>query len=164
MTAQTIAVRPMRESDVEPLASALGWPPGGIRARWNDAATGRRDILVAEWEGSVAGSVSINVHGNVPGQLHLFALDVAPHLQRRGIGAALIEGVEREAARRGLSAVWLDVAVDNLEARRLYERLGYEPTGETVTLAYSVPASDGGWRDVEEVCERMRKPITGGVR
>ena len=149
----------MRPVDVEALAAALGWPTGGIRARWEDAERGRREILVAEWEGKVAGSVSINVQQDIPEHLHLFALDVSPSLQRRGIGRALIVAVEDEAARRGLRGVWLDVGVENSDARRLYERLGYETDGETVTLHYSLPNADGTWRDIDEVCQRMYKSL-----
>lgn len=158
---QTITVRPMREADVEPLAAALDWPPGGIRARWNDSCQGNREIFVAVWQKRVAGSVSINVHPGLPDDLHLFALDVSPLLQRRGIGAALIARVEQEAARRSFDRVWLDVAVDNHGAKRLYERMGFEASGETVTLSYSVPETDGKWRDVEELCHRMFNPVTG---
>jgi len=157
----TITIRPMEAPDVEALAGALGWPHSGIRARWVDAEAGRREIFVAEYEGGVAGSVSVNMHPEAPDELHLFALDVSPLLQRRGIGTALVGAVEDEAARRGMRRVWLDVGVENPDARRLYERLGYAVEGETVTLRYSVPNPDGSWRDVEEVCHRMFRTLEG---
>lgn len=154
-TSRTLTVRPMVASDVEPLAAALGWPDGGIRARWDDAERGRREMFVAEFDGRVAGSVSIKVHDHLPRHLHLFALEVAPAVQRRGIGTALIAAVEDESRRRGMCGVWLDVGVENSEARRLYERLGYVADGALVTVRYSVPNEDGTWRDIEEACHRM---------
>lgn len=145
----------MTRQDIEPLAKALGWPSGGIRARWDDAKLGHREMLVAELGGRVAASVSINVHDHLPEHLHLFALEVGPAMQGRGIGTSLISAVENEARRRRLAGVWLAVGVENHGARRLYERLAYVADGEIITLRYSLPNDDGTWRDVEESCHRM---------
>jgi ribosomal protein S18 acetylase RimI-like enzyme len=159
---QTTNIRRMLPDDVEPLADALGWPSRGVRARWEDAERGRREMFVSEHEGRVAGSVSINVHDHLPEHLHLFALDVSPALQRRGIGTALITAVENEAKERGFRGVWLAVAVENTNARRLYERLGYVADAELMTLRYSVP-DGGGWRDVEEPSYRMFRAFDGAT-
>lgn len=161
---QTLTIRPIRADDVEPLADALGWPTGGVRARWDLVQHGEREIFVAEYEGCVAGRVSFNIRHDAPDQLHLFELDVSPSLQRRGIGTALIAAVEDEATRRGMRRVWLDVGVENVDARRLYERLDYRAEGDLVTLRYSAPNSDGSWRDVEEVCYRMFHMLDGESR
>lgn len=160
---QTLTIRPMREDDIVPLAEALSWPPGGIRARWVDSERGRREMLVAEHDGGIAGSVSLNVRKHAPGYLHLFALDVSPALRGRGIGTALVAAVEEEARRRGLRGVCLDVGVENHGARRLYERLGYVGSGEVTTLYYSVPDGTGGWRDLEELNGRMFHTFEGGT-
>jgi len=157
---QTTNIRPMQAADIESLANALGWPARGVRARWEDAERGRREMFVAEHEGRVAGSVSINVHNHLPEHLHLFALDVSSALQRRGIGTALIAAVEDEAKGLGFRGVWLAVAVDNTDARRLYERLGYLSDGELITLRYSVPEG-AGWRDVVEPSYRMLRTFDG---
>ena len=98
--------------------------------RWRERRDGHREILVALLDGEVAGTVSMGGrrHGR-PGSLRLFALDVGPAYRRRGVGAALIGAVEQEARRRNLRAVNLEVAVENEDAIRLYERLGYERQG-----------------------------------
>jgi ribosomal protein S18 acetylase RimI-like enzyme len=57
-----------------------------------------------------------------------FLLDgicVAPHMRSQGIGAALMEEIAEEGARRGYTAVRLDVVDGNFRARALYERLGF---------------------------------------
>jgi ribosomal protein S18 acetylase RimI-like enzyme len=64
--------------------------------------------------------------------LRLFALDVGLRFRGRGIGTALIEAVERRARRQGLRGVNLEVGVDNGDAIRLYERLGYRRRGSPV--------------------------------
>ena len=46
-----------------------------------------------------------------------------------GVGTALVEAVEDTARRNGLQSVNLEVAVDNTDAIRLYQRLGYERVG-----------------------------------
>ncbi len=61
-------------------------------------------------------------------------LCVCEEARGRGIGTALLEGIAREAARRGYAEVRLDVVEDNHRARALYERRGFEsvdrqPTG-----------------------------------
>lgn len=57
-----------------------------------------------------------------------FLLDgicVVPERRGEGIGAALMAEIAAEAARRGYSAVRLDVVDGNFRARALYERLGF---------------------------------------
>lgn len=52
---------------------------------------------------------------------------VAPHARRRGLGARLVGAAEEAALAMGARAVRLDTRRDLVEARRLYERLGYTP-------------------------------------
>jgi ribosomal protein S18 acetylase RimI-like enzyme len=56
-------------------------------------------------------------------RIELSGIQLLPHVQGRGIGTAIIEGLQAEATAAGLP---LDIAVekDNPRARRLYERLG----------------------------------------
>jgi len=147
-------IRPMQADDVVPLAQSLGRPVEAIDHRWRELESGEREMFVAEMEGGPVGSVSINVHDEVPDLLHLFALDVVPAHQRRGIGTALIQRVEEEATRRGKPGVWLDVEIVNEDARRLYERLGYMVEGDVVVNRYTAYPSG---EKVEEVCHRMFK-------
>ncbi len=55
---------------------------------------------------------------------------LAPDVQRRGIGTAIIHTVLCDAYARG-RAVVLHVTEENVGSRRLYERLGF-PTGRVM--------------------------------
>lgn len=55
---------------------------------------------------------------------NIMALAVSKHDEKKGIGKALMTGVE-EAKRRGISAIRLNSAEYRVEAHRFYERIGY---------------------------------------
>jgi ribosomal protein S18 acetylase RimI-like enzyme len=57
----------------------------------------------------------------------LIAAVVRPVLQGRGIGSELMRAAEDFVCVRGFGAIVLGVEHSNPRARRLYERLGYEP-------------------------------------
>ncbi len=63
---------------------------------------------------------------------HISLTDIAvlPKFRRRGIAGQIIADLKHEAERAGLPVV-LCVDKGNLQARKLYERLGFEPAGET---------------------------------
>jgi GNAT superfamily N-acetyltransferase len=69
---------------------------------------------------------------------------VDPSHRGRGVGHAVLCGVDAWARRRGLR-LHLDVNTSNAAARRSYERFGFTATGETR------PLRDGS----DEVVERM---------
>lgn len=54
---------------------------------------------------------------------------VAPALQGRGIGQALLDALHRRAAELGYATLHLDTTVHQKAARRLYERNGYREVG-----------------------------------
>ena len=152
----TVLVREMRGEDIEPLAEALDWPWHRIDNRWRELVAGWREVFVAEVDGRPVGTVSINEREERPGLQHLFALDVAPAMRNRGIGTRLIDSVELEAKRRGLGGVYLEVAVENTDARRLYERLGYEQDGVPFEASWQRHGAEGV---VEEVVEMQRRMV-----
>ncbi len=53
-------------------------------------------------------------------------LFVAPEARGKGVAAALLEEARRFAVETGAKGLALETAVDNLPARRLYERSGWE--------------------------------------
>jgi len=61
----------------------------------------------------------------VSDEVHLLDLAVAPDLRGRGIGRLLAERVLDEARAFGARLVTLEVAEDNVAARRLYASLGF---------------------------------------
>lgn len=63
-------------------------------------------------------------------EFYLDALAVDPGFRRKGIGKALMEAFEAEAARRGNDHVALIVEQANEAAKRLYQSQGYGTDGE----------------------------------
>ena len=63
---------------------------------------------------------------------HISITDIAvlPEFRGRGIAGQMIAKLQHEAAKAGVPVV-LSVDKGNLNARRLYEKLGFEPAGET---------------------------------
>ena len=50
----------------------------------------------------------------------------------RGLGRAVLAGIERECAARGVRQLWLTVAKDNAESIAFYERAGFTIAGPFV--------------------------------
>ena len=84
-------------------------------------------------------------------------LQVAATHRRHGIGSAIVAAAEAEAA--GFTRIWIGVSEDNPDARRLYERLGYTPTGRTETYSYTYVAADGTTHAVTETAEYLEKRL-----
>jgi ribosomal protein S18 acetylase RimI-like enzyme len=68
----------------------------------------------------------------------IYSLSVAPDARGQGIGTRLLDYVDAELSRRGITDVQLAVMVGNVDAQRLYERRGFKPA-ETVLYRF------GGW-------------------
>lgn len=64
------------------------------------------------------------------GAIELAGIQLLPGFKNRGIGTAVINRLQEEAAGRGCP-LDLDVEKDNPRARALYHRLGFAVTGET---------------------------------
>ena len=59
----------------------------------------------------------------------VLSLGVAPASRERGIARALMHAAIDRVSRRGLRALYLEVAADNTPAQRLYRALGFAPVG-----------------------------------
>jgi len=66
--------------------------------------------------------------GRVP-RAFICHIIIDEQMQRRGYGSAALMEVEEQARRLGMSSVGLHVAAHNLEAIRVYERLGFKTAG-----------------------------------
>ncbi len=105
----------------------LAAPPPGSR------------VLVAEIDGEMVGSVGLFPLGTSPRLAHVVGLGigVAPDAQGRGVGDALMRaGVELADGWLGAQRIELDVFVDNLRARGLYERHGFVLEGTLRSHAF----------------------------
>lgn len=58
--------------------------------------------------------------------LRIQDLFTAPQARRTGVASALLAHLCQQARQRGANRIQLETAIDNLAARRLYERAGFE--------------------------------------
>lgn len=127
-----IIIRCPDEDDIANLAANLSpeVTTDRLNRRWKEHLKDLRNMLIAELDGEVVGTVSTTtLLYQLPNSLRLLALDLGPKFRRRGVGTALVEEVEQRARRKGLRSVNLEVGVDNGVGLRLYERRGYERVG-----------------------------------
>jgi ribosomal-protein-alanine N-acetyltransferase len=118
----------MRWWDIEPVM-ALEHELFGDEA-WTDAMfwseLAERDTrlyLVDEADGVVTAYAGLCTY--VPHEAYIQTIAVAPAMQGRGIGTALLTTLIDEATRRGVGHLDLEVRADNNSAQRLYERHGF---------------------------------------
>ncbi|MFQ5626775.1 MAG: ribosomal protein S18-alanine N-acetyltransferase, partial [Methyloligellaceae bacterium] len=62
-------------------------------------------------------------------EAHISTIAVRPEYRRRGIGAALLMAILRDAVRRGAAEATLEVREGNREAQSLYQKYGFELVG-----------------------------------
>jgi [ribosomal protein S18]-alanine N-acetyltransferase len=63
------------------------------------------------------------------GEAEVLTLAVRPAARRRGVGLTLVTKGAEEAARRGATAMFLEVSCTNLPAIALYKRIGFTEIG-----------------------------------
>ena len=140
-------IRPFAMADYEAVYALWQSAGPGVRLRPSDAPTevakklGRdADLfLVAEMDGRVVG-VIIGAWDGRRGWLHHLA--VAGACRGMGIGSALVREVENRLRAKGCLKVNLLVRSDNLAARCLYERLGYEEMAGIIAMGKEFPRGE----------------------
>ena len=131
----TIGLAPWRDPDVA-VAAARRWIAGTI-----DAIGPERAVLVVEDStGGCLGFVTVerDTHWTGEEQAYVQELVVAEAAEGRGVGRALMAGVEAWAQAQGFRLVELDTGVANSRARAFYARLGYAE--ESVKLVKVLPS------------------------
>ncbi len=127
MTAPPI-LREMRWQDIETLVGLDAelfaddaWPAS---TWWAELAERpRRDYVVAEVDGAIAGYGGVDHGGEVA---DVMSVAVAPGAQGRGIGRLVLDELEARAIAGGAHGILLEVRSDNAPARGLYSRNGFE--------------------------------------
>jgi GNAT superfamily N-acetyltransferase len=94
---------------------------------------GVRSGYVWEARGGIVGNVSLRPALELGG-FFIGNVCVHPDYRRRGIARVLMETALRDIRRHGGRWVGLEVRADNVEARRLYERMGFDEAGRTLRL------------------------------
>lgn len=89
---------------------------------------------------------------------YLYSFRVHPNFRSQGLGSRMVHHVEQDLIRRGFQFLTLNVAKDNLDALRLYLRLGFHIVAEEPGVWSYV--DDKGIRQlVEEPAWRMEKRL-----
>lgn len=127
-----LEIRSGSDADLEAFVAALGQ-----RDYFTDRLARQQDgrgVLLAAWlDGRPVGNGFLSwepadhpeIRRHLPDVPELGHLEVIGPLWGRGIGTALIQAAEDTARQFGHDRLILGVGVDNPDARRLYERLGY---------------------------------------
>lgn len=131
---------------------------------YEDQLAGRRLMLLADVNGWPIGQVFVQLESLDESLAHLgrrgylYSLRVMDHLQRCGIGSALVREAESILNSEGYSSVSIAAAKDNPGARRLYERLGYRVFMED-SGRWSYIDHEGRTRHVMEPCWVLEKNL-----
>ena len=94
---------------------------------FRDCFTSHYDCRVIERDGMIAGFAVLS---SVLDEVHLLNIAVAPAMQRRGLAWAALRELIADYRQRNMGYVYLEVRASNHGARQLYERLGFQVTGE----------------------------------
>jgi ribosomal protein S18 acetylase RimI-like enzyme len=128
-----IEIRPLHEGDLDQVApeNRETIKPDYVRRTMAE----REGIvwLVALVDSRPVGRLGIDYGRKADeGVVHLWAFDVVPELQRRGIGTAMMREAESLIASdpRGATEIEIGADEDNHDAAKLYRRLGYAPAGD----------------------------------
>jgi len=87
---------------------------------------------VAEHAGEVVGYILCTVYQR--DRVHIVRLAVAPHAQRQGVGARLLAEAYDDFARQDIRWVTLNTQEENVRSQRLYQRFGFQATGEEMDV------------------------------
>lgn len=107
--------------------------PGGHPSEWPQRFDLSRWSMLAAFDGTrrVGGAIvivddpQIDLLRDCPDCALVWDLRVAPHARRLGVGAALLEAVERRAMERGARSLRVETQDINVPACRLYHRHGF---------------------------------------
>ena len=110
-----------------------------------EGVAGSVDFIACE-DGAGIGMAAIFAEADVPGRMHLVGMWVHPRHRRRGVARALVEQAVRWAEADRASEVVLWVADHNIPARRLYERAGFQPTGDHQPLPSNPTLTESRFR------------------
>ena len=87
----------------------------------------RREVIVAELDGSLAGYLSLEyLWSKIP---YIELIRVMPEFRRRGIGKALLTSVEEFLRGQGHTALYSSSQVDEAEPQAWHRRVGFGECG-----------------------------------
>jgi [ribosomal protein S18]-alanine N-acetyltransferase len=132
-------------------ATAAHWNESQYRDLFRAPLDGGRGrlVLVAEssWPGSDAESqgkstpIGFLIARHLAPEWELENIVVVTRARRSGVGESLLQALLRAARETHTTQVYLEVRESNSDARGLYEKLGFQPTGRRKAY-YRDPAED----------------------
>lgn len=126
-----LTLRPMTAMDID---QVMGIERESFREPWTKenfedeiSAEDESELTVAALGEKVAGYTVVWYLGN--GVAHLANMAVREECRERGIGRVLVEYVIARAKKETAAQIILEVRESNIEARKLYETLGFRAVG-----------------------------------
>jgi ribosomal protein S18 acetylase RimI-like enzyme len=166
-----VQIRPARVADLAILTGTFG-DDDFFEDRLARQRAGRGVLLSAWADEKPIGDVYVwleaadeaEVREHLPGVPLLNHVEVHPDHRNQGIGTELVWAAERLLAERGHDRVALAVRIDNIDAYRLYARLGYRVWQHPpVECMYEIRLPDGSRKRCPEICYMLVKPLPGAA-
>jgi ribosomal protein S18 acetylase RimI-like enzyme len=87
--------------------------------------------LIAQINHEIAGFIMSLIYSRNKMRVgHVYTIDVLTKYRRRGVASRLLDELERILIDRGVKVCYLEVLLDNVAARKLYEKHGYVEIGQ----------------------------------
>lgn len=122
------SLRPMTPADLDEVIRIEQriYPFPWTRGNFADSIASGYEMPVVICDGRVVG-YAVVMRG--PDEFHLLNLSIDQVCQGRGLGRWLLERLMQDAAALGARGMLLEVRPSNVQASRLYRRLGFETIG-----------------------------------
>ena len=143
-----VLIRRMQEDDVPAFENEFNKPKGQYKRYFAEQQAGIRDVYLAEFEGSLAGYLTIVWESEYPpfreAQIpEVVDFNVVEHYRRQGIGSKLMDTAEAKIG-EGSNVVGIGFGLmhDYGNAQIMYAKRGYVPDGRGI-FAHGKWLNDG---------------------
>jgi RimJ/RimL family protein N-acetyltransferase len=107
-----------------------------LRNLLKDLKAGKVVHLVAETDGGIVGSTTVNRQQGKSKHVGVFGIIIKGGYRNLGLGTAMSDATLGQARRAGLKLVLLEVFDSNPKARHMYEKLGFREVGRVPKKLY----------------------------
>jgi GNAT superfamily N-acetyltransferase len=101
--------------------------------RWRAAAS-HWVYFLAQRDGRALGMISGGTNDQHPGTCWMYAMYVTPAVRGTVTATRLVDAVDQWARDQGASKLYLHVTSSVARARAFYEKVGFRPTGDVITM------------------------------
>ncbi len=116
------------------LENAVRIPESSWQSRLEQASPETDLPITAVVDEAFVGLAWATIESPTPDIVHLYQMWVDPGHRGRGIGRALIETAVEWARQRKVLSIVLQVTCGDRPARRLYDAVGFRPSGDPIPL------------------------------